>query len=76
MVTKQADETLSAILKFEEGRPEETEMPEGTGLPESATPPDRPAAPPDRPFMKLPDMESNYMTRFFVVRFDSAGEGR
>lgn len=26
------------------------------------------------PFMPFPDIESNYMTRFFIVRFDSEGE--
>lgn len=27
-----------------------------------------------QPFMGLPDVESNYMTRFFTVRFDAKGE--
>lgn len=29
--------------------------------------------PPPEPFMALPDLESNYMTRFFIVRFDADG---
>ncbi|MBR4760692.1 MAG: HAMP domain-containing histidine kinase [Lachnospiraceae bacterium] len=81
VVTSQADETLSAILKFEEGRPEGSGTMMPPGGPGAALDPNAqdgtenktPATPPDRPFMELPDMESNYMTRFFVVRFDSAG---
>ncbi len=54
VVTGRADETLKAILSFEERSPE-APGPEG---------------PPMKPFMGLPDVESNYMTRFFTVRFD------
>lgn len=54
IVTKRADETLAAILKYEEKSPRAPE----------------PEAPPKKPFMGLPDVESNYMTRFFAVRFD------
>ncbi len=32
-----------------------------------------PDAPPIAPFMALPDEESNYMTRFFIVRYDTEG---
>ena len=80
-VTRQADQTLSAILNFEEARLEGNEtgtpmMPGGPGAlparPEiSGTP--APEDKPERPFMGLPDVESNYMTRFFVVRFDKDG---
>ncbi|MBO4807393.1 MAG: HAMP domain-containing histidine kinase [Lachnospiraceae bacterium] len=54
MVTGRADETLEAILNYENG----------------------PMGPPvgPRPFMELPDKELNYMTRFFIVRFDESGE--
>ncbi|MCR5790511.1 MAG: HAMP domain-containing histidine kinase [Lachnospiraceae bacterium] len=59
VVTKRADETLNAILSFSEKNPE---MPPGGG------------APPLKPFMGLPDLEANYMTRFFTVRFDENGD--
>ena len=61
-VTRRADQTLSAILNFE-GR---TPMEPGPGDP--ASPGD-----PRPPFMGLPDLESNYMTRFFLVRFGADG---
>ncbi len=54
-VTERVDQTLSYVLQFEESVPVKPEK-EG---------------PPPGPFMALPDLESNYMTRFFVVRFDS-----
>ncbi len=54
MVTNRADQTLEAILRFEVHTPNEPGKP----------------GPPDRPFMGLPDVEANYMTRFFVVHFD------
>ncbi|MCR4991060.1 MAG: HAMP domain-containing histidine kinase [Lachnospiraceae bacterium] len=54
LVTSMADQTLSAILSFEE------HSPKAPG----------PGEPPREPFRGLPDMESNYMTRFFAVRFD------
>ena len=57
MVTNRLDETLSSILSFEE-------MPQ--------TGPKRDGPPPE-PFKMFPDEDSNYMTRFFVVRFDAAG---
>lgn len=58
VVTNNADRTLSAILSYEEGPP---------GKPERK-------GPPPEPFMALPDVEANFMTRFFVVRFNEAGE--
>ena len=57
VVTNNADKTLSAILSYEE---------EPTGKPERK-------GPPIEPFMALPDVEANFMTRFFVVRFDAEG---
>ncbi len=57
VVTNRADQTLSAILRYEEMRPEEP-GPQG------------PQGPPMKPFMGLPDVEANYMTRFFAVHFD------
>ncbi len=58
LVTGRIDDTLDAILNYERIRP-----PEGA-----------PDGPPMKPFMGLPDVESNYMTRFFTVRFDKNGE--
>ena len=62
VVTNRADQTLSAILRYEERSPQDPGD-------------DRPGkdAPPPRPFMGLPDVEANYMTRFFTVKFDSDG---
>jgi signal transduction histidine kinase len=57
VVTNRADQTLSAILKYEEKSPKDP----------------GPGGPPPKPFMGLPDVESNYMTRFFTVRFDPEG---
>ena len=57
LVTKRADDTVNAILTYEE---------KGSDRPG----PDRPPA---KPFMGLPDVEANFMTRFFTVRFDSEG---
>ncbi|MBR6486796.1 MAG: HAMP domain-containing histidine kinase, partial [Lachnospiraceae bacterium] len=73
VVTDRADDTLSAILKFEERSPKERgpkEPDPGAGGPSNG----EPGKPPERPFTGLPDVEANYMTRFFTVRFDSAGE--
>ena len=58
VVTNRADRTLSAILSYEE---------------EPSGKPDR-MGPPPEPFMALPNVEENFMTRFFVVRFDESGE--
>ena len=60
-VTERADQTLSYISKFEGSVPKKPETPGGR------------VAPPDKPFMALPDLEMNYMTRFFIVRFDKDG---
>ncbi|MBO7355035.1 MAG: HAMP domain-containing histidine kinase [Lachnospiraceae bacterium] len=64
-----ADETLAAIMRFEEGA--ERDMPVPV-----------PPGPPDRiednanaaQFMMFQDVERNYMTRFFAVHFDADGE--
>ena len=56
-VTARADQTLGYILAFEENAPTDPAV----------------GGPPPGPFMALPDLEANYMTRFFVVRLD-AGE--
>ena len=57
VVTNRADQTLSYILELEKNTSDKSGS----------------EAPPPRPFMALPDLESNYMTRFFVVRFDTEG---
>ena len=54
-VTGRVDETISYIEDYEAGPPAEPDM----------------GNPPGGPFMPLPDVEANYMTRFFIVRFDS-----
>ena len=57
VVTGRADQTLSYISGYEK------RLPEGP----------KPEDPPMAPFMALPDVEANYMTRFFFVRFDRDG---
>ena len=74
VVTRNADETLSAILSFEEN----TVRPEMKNDEPDILPPDAPEQNPAPregmpPFMGLPDLESNYMTRFFIVRFGEDG---
>lgn len=74
VVTRNADETLSAILSFEEN----TVRPEMQNAEPDILPPDAPEQNPAPregmpPFMGLPDLESNYMTRFFIVRFGEDG---
>ena len=59
--TGNTDRTLSAILENEERR---IDIPM-RGNPEEL--------PPMQPFMGLPNIEMNYMTRFFVVRADNEG---
>lgn len=59
--TGNADRTLNAIMENEERRAD-FPMP---GNPEEL--------PPMQPFMGLPNIEMNYMTRFFVVRADNEG---
>ena len=56
IVTRRADETLAAVLSYEDKTPDKP----------------GPKGPPPGPFMGLPDVEANYMTRFFTVRFDSS----
>ena len=60
VMTDRVDQTLDYILSYEERIPE---------VPEQGGPP--PGGP--GPFMEIPDVEANYMTRFFVVRFDLSG---
>lgn len=57
VVTNRTDETLSHIIEYEQ------HMTNGTAS--SKLPP--------VPFMELPNLESNYMTRFFTVHFDEQG---
>ena len=54
-VAGRADQTLSYILNYEAHPPTDQ----------------GPGKPPGGPFMALPDLEANYMTRFFIVRFDT-----
>ncbi len=61
VVTKNADNTLEAILRNEENR-NDIFMP---GNPEEN--------PPMQPFMGFQDPEANYMTRFFILRMDKRG---
>ena len=61
VVTKNADNTLEAILRNEENR-NDIFMP---GNPEEN--------PPMQPFMGFQDPEANYMTRFFILRMDKSG---
>ena len=69
-VTKNADETLSAIIKYENEKPDMSEL---------SDPPERPDLPDgqqphDKPFLGLKNEEANYMTRFFVVKLNQDGE--
>lgn len=61
IVTKRADETLDYIVGYEEH------------LMPAPAPGPVPEEPPKDRFMALPDKEANYMTRFFIVRYDSNG---
>ena len=66
-VTERADNTIAYILA------EEKRMP---GISDDERPDmgDSDAVKPSKqPFIELPDLESNYMTRFFIVRFDDEG---
>ena len=74
VVTNRADQTLDAILRFEAGSPAFADQ--GEMDPQKPDPqnPDRKDPPPQQPFMGLPDMEQNYMTRFFTVRFNASGD--
>lgn len=66
MVTSRADNTLEAVMNYERG----PMGPRGAdGQPPVAGGPQE-----VKPFMELPDKELNYMTRFFIVRFDESGE--
>lgn len=66
VVTNRADNTLEAVMNYERG----PMGPRGAdGQPPVAGGPQE-----VKPFMELPDKELNYMTRFFIVRFDESGE--
>lgn len=58
VMTDRVDQTLDYILSYEERIPNV---------------PNQEGPPPAGPFMEMPDIEANYMTRFFVVRFDLSG---
>lgn len=66
VVTNRADKTLSTILDFERSVPSDPQAPSAGGPGGSGVVPKMPM----KPFMGLPDVEDNYMTRFFTVRFD------
>ena len=79
--TNNADRTIEAIRIFEEinplefgaGGPPEGNIPPDS-IPDGEPMPDMPAQNPDiRPFTGLPNVEANYMTRFFVVRLSADG---
>jgi signal transduction histidine kinase len=86
VVTARMDETIGFIYDYETGNTREDYPPgkpgrnrPAPGQPDKAEPPGGPPAAgniasPGSPFMGLPDVEENYMTRFFVVRFDQNGE--
>ena len=63
VTTRKVDQTLSYILSFEQ------RIPDPVGRPGQQ--PGMNEAPPPGDFMEMPNIEENYMTRFFVVRFDS-----
>ncbi len=58
VITGRVDETINGISTFESRMPDRDEPPE----------------PRREPFKVHPDEESNYMTRFFVVRYNESGE--
>ena len=63
VTTRKVDQTLSYILSFEQRIPDPVGRPgQQPGMNEASPPGD---------FMEMPNIEENYMTRFFVVRFDS-----
>lgn len=66
-VISRSDKTISYIIGNEKRLPAKSEKQDI----DMATPADQ--RPKTEPFMELPDLESNYMTRFFIVRFDEEG---
>ena len=70
VATRRADNTLEAVLNYERG----PMGPPGAVGKGEGQPPDGVGPQEVRPFMELPDKELNYMTRFFIVRFDESGE--
>jgi len=75
VVTKRMDETISHIYIFETKNPksEETDKTHRQPAPDKPPSENESDGHPKGPFMELPDVESNYMTRFFIVHFDSEG---
>ena len=65
VVARRADETIGYIMDHEKMRADEP-GPGGLIGPDGS----RGEAPPSAPFMPLPDVESNYMMRYFIVRLD------
>lgn len=66
-VISRTDKTISYIIGNEKripGKSDSQDMDMGTPLDKR---------PKTEPFMELPDLEANYMTRFFIVRFDEEG---
>ena len=57
VVTRRLDQTIFSLANYEMYSPKET----------------KPEFPPKAPFRGLPDVEANYMMRFFVARFDKEG---
>ena len=65
VVANRADQTISYIMDYAAMRPENP-GPEAPRMPDGS----KGETPPMVPPMMLPDTESNYMMRFFIVRFD------
>ena len=69
VVTDNADQTLSSLMSFE-SRADRAPPPRDEN---DGGPGKRDGGPP-APITEFPDVEANYMTRFFFVRFDAEGE--
>lgn len=69
--TKRADETLTYIAGFEEREAPGERPPDKPGRGQGPGPGPGDNGPPS--FRELPDVEANYMTRFFIVRFREDG---
>ena len=69
VVTDNADQTLSGVMTFE-SRADRAPPPRDEN---DGGPGKRDGGPP-APITDFPDVEANYMTRFFFVRFDAEGE--
>ena len=80
-VTHKADQAIERILRYEEREPERfwpqgIEGPKGPEIPEGFGGAENPGGmeAPKGPFQAFQDVETNYMTRFFVVRMTSDNE--